>query len=73
MLTYAISVMVEEAIRDVQYAQVAPDKINLLSIPKVETFSLVFVFGSFFVAQTALPFAHSGFETHRHCHFIYLS
>ena len=33
MLAYAVSVVIGEAIRDVQYAQVSPDDLNLLSIP----------------------------------------
>ena len=33
MLAYAVSVVVGEAIRDVQYARVSPDDLNLLKIP----------------------------------------
>jgi hypothetical protein len=44
ILIYAISVMDEEAIRDVQYAQVAPDQISLLSIPKVDKRSRWFLY-----------------------------
>lgn len=33
MLAYAVSVVVGEAIRDVQYAQVSPDDLNLLTVP----------------------------------------
>jgi hypothetical protein len=35
MLAYAICLVVGEAIRDVQYAQVSPDELNLLTIPQV--------------------------------------
>lgn len=35
MLAYAICLIVGEAIRDVQYAQVSPDELNLLTIPQV--------------------------------------
>jgi hypothetical protein len=33
MLTYAICLIVGESVRDVQYAQVDPDDINLLVVP----------------------------------------
>lgn len=36
MLAYAICLIVGEAIRDVQYAQVSPDELNLLTIPSVD-------------------------------------
>jgi len=36
MLAYAISLIVGEAIRDVQYAQVIPHELNLLAVPKVD-------------------------------------
>jgi hypothetical protein len=36
MIAYAISVLIGEAIRDVQYAFVDPEKIDLLSIPKTD-------------------------------------
>jgi hypothetical protein len=36
MLAYAISVVVGEAIRDVQYAQVSPDQLDLLAVPEVD-------------------------------------
>jgi hypothetical protein len=36
MLAYAVCVMVGEAIRDVQYAQVDPKDLNLLNVPTVE-------------------------------------
>ena len=35
MLAYAISLVVGEAIRDVQYAQVSPNELNLLTVPDV--------------------------------------
>jgi hypothetical protein len=36
MIAYAIIVLIGEAIRDVQYAHVQPDEINLLSAPMIE-------------------------------------
>jgi hypothetical protein len=36
MLAYAVSVVVGEAIRDVQYAQADPDELNLLTIPPLQ-------------------------------------
>jgi hypothetical protein len=33
MLAYAVSVVIGEAIRDVQYARVSPDDLNLLTVP----------------------------------------
>lgn len=36
MLAYAVSVVVGEVIRDVQYAQVSPDQVNLLTVPLVD-------------------------------------
>jgi hypothetical protein len=36
MIAYAISLLLGEAIRDVQYAHVQPDTINLLSVPQTE-------------------------------------
>ncbi len=36
MIAYAISILIGEAIRDVQYAQVEPDEIDLLSTPETD-------------------------------------
>ncbi len=49
MLAYAISVVVGEAIRDVQYAQVSPDEVNLLTIPEVEKSSRWYLFSGPFL------------------------
>ena len=49
MLAYAISVVVGEAIRDVQYAQVSPDELNLLAIPAVERSSRWYLFSGPFL------------------------
>lgn len=49
MLAYAISVVVGEAIRDVQYAQVAPDQVNLLSIPEMDKRSRWYLFSGPFL------------------------
>lgn len=49
MLAYAICVLVGEAIRDVQYAQVSPDALNLLAIPAVDPSSRWFLFSGPFL------------------------
>jgi hypothetical protein len=49
MLAYAISVVLGEAIRDVQYAQVKPDELNLLSVPEVDRRSRWFLFSGPFL------------------------
>jgi Transposase DDE domain len=49
MLAYAISLVVGEAIRDVQYAQVNPNELNLLSVPEVEPCSHWFLFSGPFL------------------------
>lgn len=49
LLTYAISVVVGEAIRDVQYAQISPDEFNLLTIPEVDKRSRWFLFSGPFL------------------------
>jgi hypothetical protein len=49
MLAYAISVVVGEAIRDVQYAQVDPDDLNLLNVPAVEKSSRWYLFSGPFL------------------------
>jgi hypothetical protein len=49
MLAYAISLVVGEAIRDVQYAQVKPTELDLLTVPKVEKRSRWFVFSGPFL------------------------
>lgn len=49
MLAYAISVVVGEAIRDVQYAQISPDEFNLLSVPEVGKRSRWFLFSGPFL------------------------
>jgi len=52
MLAYAVSVVVGEAIRDVQYAHVDPDKLNLLTVPAVVKSSRWFLFsGPFLVLK----------------------
>jgi hypothetical protein len=49
MLAYAVSVVVGEAIRDVQYAQVDPDELNLLTVPTVEKSSRWYLFSGPFL------------------------
>lgn len=49
MLTYAITLLVGEAIRDVQYAQVIPHDVNLLTIPSVDIRSRWFLFSGPFL------------------------
>jgi hypothetical protein len=49
MLAYAISLIVGEAIRDVQYAQVDPHDLNLLSVPQGERRSGWFLFSGPFL------------------------
>jgi hypothetical protein len=49
MLAYAISVVLGEAIRDVQYAQVIPDELNLLTVPDVDKCSRWFLFSGPFL------------------------
>jgi hypothetical protein len=49
MLTYAITLLVGEAIRDVQYAQVIPHQLNLLVVPSVDKRSRWFLFSGPFL------------------------
>lgn len=49
MLAYAVSLVVGEAIRDVQYAQVLPDELNLLAVPEVDKRSRWFLFSGPFL------------------------
>ena len=49
MLAYAISILVGEGIRDVQYAQVDPDELNLLTVPLVEKSSRWYLFSGPFL------------------------
>jgi hypothetical protein len=49
MLAYAISLIVGEAIRDVQYAQVTPDDLNLLTVPDVDKRSRWYLFSGPFL------------------------
>jgi hypothetical protein len=49
MLTYAVCILVGEGIRDVQYAQVDPDELNLLSVPWVEKSSRWYLFSGPFL------------------------
>jgi len=49
LLAYAICVIVGEAIRDVQYAQVTPDELNLLQIPPVDKRSRWYLFSGPFL------------------------
>jgi len=49
MLAYAISLFVGEAIRDVQYAQVVPDELNLLEVPQVDKRSRWYLFSGPFL------------------------
>jgi hypothetical protein len=49
MLAYAISLLVGEAIRDVQYAQVIPHELNLLAVPSVNQRSRWFLYSGPFL------------------------
>ena len=49
MLAYAISLFVGEAIRDVQYAQVIPHEVNLLTVPSVDKRSRWFLYSGPFL------------------------
>jgi hypothetical protein len=49
MLAYAVSVVVGEAIRDVQFAQVDPDELNLLTVPTVDKSSRWYLFSGPFL------------------------
>lgn len=49
MLAYAISLVIGEAIRDVQYAQIDPDDFNLLQIPEGDKSSRWFLFSGPFL------------------------
>ena len=49
LLTYAVSLIVGEAIRDVQYAQVSPNDLNLLSVPDIDKRSHWFLFSGPFL------------------------
>ncbi len=49
MLAYAVSLVVGEAIRDVQYAQVLPNELNLLAVPEVDKRSRWFLFSGPFL------------------------
>jgi hypothetical protein len=49
MLAYAITLIVGEAIRDVQYAQVIPHELNLLAVPEVDKRSRWFLFSGPFL------------------------
>jgi hypothetical protein len=49
MLTYAITLFVGEAIRDVQYAQVSPHELNLLTVPQVDKQSHWFLYSGPFL------------------------
>ena len=49
MLAYAISLVIGEAIRDVQYAQVNPSELNLLVVPAVDRSSRWFLFSGPFL------------------------
>jgi hypothetical protein len=49
MLAYAISLIVGEAIRDTQYAQVIPQEVNLLVVPQVEKRSRWFLYSGPFL------------------------
>jgi hypothetical protein len=49
MLAYAITLIVGEAIRDAQYAQVIPQEVNLLTVPDVEKRSHWFLYSGPFL------------------------
>jgi len=59
MLAYAISLIVGEAIRDVQYAQVIPHELNLLVVPSVDKRSRWFLFsGPFLLLKQRFRLQH---------------
>ncbi len=59
MLAYAISLIVGEAIRDVQYAQVIPHEFNLLVVPSVDKRSRWFLFsGPFLLLKQRFRLQH---------------
>ena len=49
MLAYAITLIVGEAIRNVQYAQVFPHELNLLAVPSVDKRSRWFLYSGPFL------------------------
>jgi len=49
MLAYAISLVIGEAIRDVQYAQVSPQAVDLLNVPEVQKRSRWYLFSGPFL------------------------
>jgi len=49
MLAYAISLVMGEAIRDVQYAKVIPNQLNLLKVPQVDKCSRWYLFSGPFL------------------------
>jgi hypothetical protein len=49
LLAYAVCVVLGEAIRDVQYAQVSPNDLNLLTVPDVEKRSRWYLFSGPFL------------------------
>jgi len=49
MLAYAITLLVGEAIRDVQYAQLIPHQLNLLAVPSVDKRSRWFLYSGPFL------------------------
>jgi hypothetical protein len=60
MLAYAISVVVGEGIRDVQYAQVSPDELSLLKVPKVDKPSRWYLFsGPFLLLKQRFRLDHA--------------
>jgi hypothetical protein len=60
MLAYAVCLIVGEAIRDVQYAQVDPDELNLLEVPEVDKRSRWYLFsGPFLLLKQRYRLHHS--------------
>ncbi len=60
ILAYAVSVVVGEAIRDVQYAQVDPDELNLLTVPSVDKRSRWFLYsGPFLLLKQRFRLDHN--------------
>ena len=60
MLAYAITLIIGEAIRDVQYAQVIPQELNLLVVPKVNQNSRWFLFSGPFLLLKQRYRLHQG-------------
>jgi hypothetical protein len=60
MLAYVITLLVGEAIRDVQYAQAIPSEVNLLTVPSVDKRSRWYLYsGPFLLLKQRFRLHHS--------------